>query len=162
MTSLLDLPRELIHEIIEYSLLPPFIPSPASDHVNSEDWVTSGSPRRSGRVRSKDRQPIMLYRKKKPLHALLSTCRQLNVEVEDVMKRVGETLPCEASVGVTVDGDFLVTWLSIPPSMLNPNLAKDGYHIPSMNIDITFPRAPWTSGEQRSISTCLYSSIYKH
>lgn len=150
MTSLLDLPRELLHEIIEYSLLPPYISISTSNCVNSEEWVTSGSPRRSSRVRSKDREQIMLYHKKKPAHALLSICRQFNLEVQCVINRIGETLPCEASVNITSDGDFLVTWLSIPPSMLNPNLAKEGYHIPTMNIHMR-----WNSKALRPVRTCF-------
>lgn len=95
MPSLLDLPREIVQEIISLTLQPPFCVSKTPKDVNPDDWVASGSPRRSRRNRAKDPYSIIEYYKWKPLYSISMTCWQLKMDAEDVWNRDGGKVGCE-------------------------------------------------------------------
>jgi hypothetical protein len=133
MPSLLDLPRELTHEIITLSLQPPYHwPSlPQNHQVQDHEWISSGSPRRSRRTAPTDEERLISYHKKKPLHSLLLTCWEINAAVQDVCKRV--PLPWVMGVTVTRDCDFLCSWFSIPMAMMRP---APGWRMEELQIEI--------------------------
>ncbi|KAF2655055.1 hypothetical protein K491DRAFT_693208, partial [Lophiostoma macrostomum CBS 122681] len=135
MSSLLDLPCELVQEIISLSLQPPFHwpPVPQDHQVQDYEWVSSGCPRRSRRTASTSDERLISYHNRKPLHPLLLTCREINAAVRDVCTRV--QLPLVMGVTVTKNCDFLCSWLSIPTSLLQPT---QGWRTDELKIEFRF------------------------
>ncbi|KAF2799194.1 hypothetical protein K505DRAFT_390056 [Melanomma pulvis-pyrius CBS 109.77] len=136
MPSLLELPRELLQEVVYYTLQPPFNLAASPENTNPDEWMLSGSPRRSSRLRAKDVEPLMSLYKRKPLYSLSMTCRQMQMEVADVWKREGEKVACEVDIMVDKHGDFLVTWLMFPQTMLDN--AALGWDVGRINIRVRF------------------------
>ncbi|KAH7126578.1 hypothetical protein B0J11DRAFT_525947 [Dendryphion nanum] len=135
MPSLLTLPRELIQEIIYYSLLPPYSrPRNTSTRQNELEWILSGSARRSGRHRKNDDPAEMRYYSLLPVFPLLATCRHLQRETEEVWRRIGDSLPCHAEIQANVHGDLWARWTSIP----KPMLTKEEWKISQLEARLSF------------------------
>jgi hypothetical protein len=133
MPSLLDLPRELVQQIILYTLQPPFNRPTSPECIKLGDRVTSGK-RRGKKKQFQD--PIMYYYRKNPIHSLTLTCRQLHMDTADVWKREGDKLDCKIDVMITEDDDFLVTWLMYPKRMVD--MPNGGWKVEKVDIGLRF------------------------
>lgn len=134
MHSLLDLPRELLQQIILHTLQPPFHLPSSPESIKPGERVTSG--RRRNVKQSQD--PIISYYKNNPIYSLSLTCCRMHMDTADVWKREGDKLGCQIDVMVTEDDDLLVTWLMYPKNMVD--MPDGGWKLEKADIGLRFFR----------------------
>ena len=133
MPSLLDLPRELLQQIILHTLQPPFHLPTSPESIKPRERVTSGQRRRKVKQLQ---QPIISYYRKNPIYSLSLTCRQMHMDTADVWKRKGDQLGCQIDIMITEDDEFLVTWLIYPKRMVD--MLDGGWKVKKVGIGLRF------------------------
>jgi hypothetical protein len=144
MPSLLDLPGELLQQIISLTLQPPFHLPTSPESIKPEEWIISGQIRRNRRNYTARPDRVINYYRKSPTYSLSLTCRHINMETADVWKREGDKLSCEIDVMVMKDTGFLVTWLMYPKRMVD--MSDGGWKMGKVDIGLRFPEGQLESG----------------